>query len=95
MILTPYVTAFQNYKPALELQNISASKIRQVPAQHGMRAYEECDLVFSINYDLNKTMKWTTKEVYLGLIAYWNDSVGLQEQTVWDKTVYYTDTASF
>lgn len=44
-----------------------------------MRAYEECDLVFSINYDLNKTMKWTTKEVYLGLIAFWNDSVGLQE----------------
>ena len=95
MVLTPYVTAFQGYAPALALQNVSSSKVREVPAQNGMRAYEECDLVFDIGYDLDETMKWTTKEVYLGLVAFWTDSAGPQEQTVWDKTVYYTDSASF
>ncbi|CAL6017290.1 Signal_peptidase subunit [Hexamita inflata] len=95
MIALPYVTGHLDYKPELALSNMTVSKTRYFPTENLITEHDEADLHFNIQFNVSNTFKWTTKEVYLGLIAVWNDSVGLQEQTVWDKTIYYTDNESF
>lgn len=38
--------------------------------------YELADVSFNVSYNLTNTFKWTVKELYLSLVAVWDDSVG-------------------
>ena len=95
MVLTPLTTRGEPYAPRLELSEVRVQRPVQRPAEQGQRAHWEAPAFLDLSYDLRDTVKWTTKEVYLGLVAVWEDEAGVQEQTIWDRTVYHTDVASF
>ncbi|KAE8302448.1 Signal peptidase subunit [Giardia duodenalis] len=50
-------------------------------------AHDVMDLNISLSYNLTGLFNWNTKQVYASVIAVYNDTAGLQQQTVWDKIV--------
>lgn len=54
---------------------------------------EQCELALELRYDLRPAFAFTTKQVYLSVVAAWEDGHGPQEQTVWDRTVFHSDDA--
>eukprot|EP00703_Trepomonas_sp_PC1_P005791 JAP90815.1 Signal peptidase subunit [Trepomonas sp. PC1] len=95
MIIIPYFIANLNTTPKLSLNNITNSQIKRISEKQQIRAHDECDLFINISYDLSNTFKWYTKELYISLVAIWENEVGKQEQTIWDKTIFHEDKASF
>lgn len=59
----------------------SIEKLTVQPARDAM------DMNISLSYNFTGLFNWNTKQVYTSVIAVYNDTSGLQQQTVWDKII--------
>lgn len=92
-----YLTSYASSPTSLQsLQGVEVLQAHVIPARRGYNgineistipAHESADLVLDLMYDLEGLFTWTTKQVYVAVVASWKDTSGDQEQVVWDKVV--------
>lgn len=99
-IVLLFAMHFVSYLYPLEsTQNIRGISISQPFTRSAKKAYnsieklttqpahDEMDLNITLSYNFTGLFNWNTKQVYTSVIALYNDTSGLQQQTVWDKIV--------
>ncbi|TNJ29823.1 Signal peptidase subunit [Giardia muris] len=92
-----YLTSYASTPTSIQsLRGVEVSQARAIPTRRSYNginqistipAHEGADLVLDLKYDLNGLFTWTTKQVYIAVVASWKDPAGDQEQVVWDKVV--------